>query len=282
MRVVRFVTGTYLDPGDHYSVARKPLARRFPEAAHDHDFYELFLVVAGRTQHWINGRSEVLQPGHLVFVRPPDAHAFCADRRLGCTIVNVIYRPETAAFLRDRYPDEFTSRLFDAPGPMPETHMLDPRSHRRAVALAGGLQVARRTRARIEEFLLTLANRLADPGVPAPAEGPAWFVEACRAVRHPSLFVRGAEGLVAAAGRSHEHVCRTCKQVLGMTPGAYVNRVRMEHAAALLGSSDDPIAEIALAVGTPNVAHFYRLFKEAYGTTPRAFRQRHGVDPFAA
>lgn len=281
MRITRFVTGTYVGADEHFSVARKALARQFPDAAHDHDYCELFLVEEGRTQHWINGRTEVLEAGQLVFIRPPDAHAFRADRRRGCQIVNIILRPETAQFLGSRYPEEFRGRFFDAPGPRPETYLLDPRSFRRTLALGLDLQVARRSRARIEEFLLTLANRLADPAVPAPTEGPAWFVEACRAVRHPSFFSRGAEGLVAAAGRSHEHVCRTCKAVLGITPGAYVNKVRMDHAAGLLGSSDLPIADVAEAVGAPNLAHFYRLFREAHGTTPRAFRQRHGADPVA-
>ncbi|MFV2051256.1 helix-turn-helix transcriptional regulator [Aliiroseovarius sp. YM-037] len=62
-------------------------------------------------------------------------------------------------------------------------------------------------------------------------------------------------------------------------PSAYVNRIRMEYAAMHFGSSDTPVADIAADCGIENPSHFYKLFREHYGNTPRQYRVLHRVTP---
>src|SRR5579859_2400903 len=42
---------------------------------HAHDFYELFYVLEGTATHTINGQTDSLAAGDLVFIRPHDCHA---------------------------------------------------------------------------------------------------------------------------------------------------------------------------------------------------------------
>ncbi|MEM7615729.1 MAG: helix-turn-helix transcriptional regulator, partial [Pseudomonadota bacterium] len=203
-----------------------------------------------------------------------------ADPALGCRIINVMFRVETAEHLLSRYGPDVAGRFYGARGFLPETHLLRGPRMERAVNVAQELQTSRRTLARIEEFLLTLTNRVIEP-IEAVAEGaPRWLVNACAAAQNPAVFREGAAGFIRAAGRSHEHVCRKTREVLGLTPSAYVNRVRIEHAANLLAGSEDSIARIAQDCGIENLSHFYRLFRDQYGTTPMAFRREHQRDPF--
>ncbi|MBL8992469.1 MAG: AraC family ligand binding domain-containing protein, partial [Spirochaetia bacterium] len=45
--------------------------------AHSHDYYEIFFIESGEGIHHINGRTQVLFRGSLVFIRPDrDVHAF--------------------------------------------------------------------------------------------------------------------------------------------------------------------------------------------------------------
>ena len=46
MRKTTFHIDTYIAPGEAFHFARKELAKRFPEAAHDHGFPAVFRVVA--------------------------------------------------------------------------------------------------------------------------------------------------------------------------------------------------------------------------------------------
>lgn len=280
MRKTTFRIQDYLRPDEAFHFARKHLATRYPERAHDHDFFEVFLIESGRTAHWINGTTQTLAPGQLVFLRPWDVHAFSADRNLGCQIINVMFRTETAHHLTARYGATLGGRFFAAQGEMPDMHMLGPGRFARAITFARQLQTAHRSLARIEEFLLALTNRVADATSDIASTAPRWFSEACSAAQSQEVFSKGAAGFIAAAGRSHEHVCRTCKAATGMTPSEYINQIRIEYAAHLLRSDESAIEDVVAVCGFDNTGYFYRLFKSQYGTTPRQYRLRNTRDPF--
>ncbi len=270
----------YLRANEAFHFARKDLARRFPETEHDHDYFEVALIEDGQTEHRINGITQLLKAGQLIFIRPRDVHAFRADRKRGCRIVNIMFRSETAHHLATRYASSIAGRFFDSQSPLPEEHSLGSVRFDRALSVARHLQTGDRSLARIEEFLLTLTNRVADFTSPTNAAAPRWFTDACTAAQSREVFRRGTEGFVSAAGRSHEHVCRTCKEVLGLTPSAYINRIRLDYAAHLLRSDETSIEGIAAACGYDNTSYFYRLFRDQYGMTPRNYRLRHQRDPF--
>ena len=280
MRVETFRIGTYLRDSEACHVARKELARKWPEQAHNHDYFEVMLVESGQADHWINGRRETLIPGCLIFIRPTDAHALRADQKSGCKIINVMFRTTTAAHFLSRYPEDFGGRFFDAKGEHPEIHLLQGPRMERGVNVAQDLANSKPTQARVDEFLLTLANRVVAPITTLDSKVPRWFAEAYERAKEPDVFRLGAQGFIAAAGRSHEHVCRTCQEVLGLTPSALINRVRSEFAADRLAQTNIPITEIAVECGLENISHFYRVFRRHYGTTPRAYRLHHHRSPF--
>lgn len=274
-----FIFDGYVNPQESYHVARKALDARWPSFLHDHDYYELFLVEKGTTYHKINGRTETLSRGALVFVRPGDTHGFCAVPSEGCQIINIMFRRETAQHLQDRYGAELGRRFFWNEDPRPDTFLLTGPRLERAINSMVELQTARRTLTRIEQFLLYVITRVVDFAITLPEGTPRWLVSACVAARTPEVFRQGSAGFVAVAGRGHEHVCRMTRKHLGMSPTQFVNRIRMEHAAMQLGSSDMPIIDISLDCGIENLSHFYRLFREIYGNTPNQYRSNHRIDP---
>jgi AraC family cel operon transcriptional repressor len=50
----------------------------------------------------------------------------------------------------------------------------------------------------------------------------------------------------------------------------------MHHAAQRLAAGDDAILDIVLDCGFHNVSHFYKLFREQYGISPRRYRMKQG------
>jgi transcriptional regulator GlxA family with amidase domain len=67
----------------------------------------------------------------------------------------------------------------------------------------------------------------------------------------------------------------------GLTPIAYVQRLRIEDAKRRLERSDDSIDEISWRVGYEDAAFFRRLFKRTTGLTPGAYRKRFQIPEFA-
>ncbi|WP_246131936.1 bifunctional transcriptional activator/DNA repair enzyme AdaA [Paenibacillus hemerocallicola] len=69
------------------------------------------------------------------------------------------------------------------------------------------------------------------------------------------------------------HLHRTFKRIKGITPVEYVQHTRMAKAKECLSRSDQPVADIAMAVGIPNASYFITLFKKRTGRTPAEYRQ---------
>ena len=274
MQTARFHIDTYLDESESCHFALKTLERTPPSVVHHHDYFELFMVENGRVRHQINGAVQELDRGAMVFMRPHDAHAVCAIGDRECRIMNVMFRADTANHLHARYEPELAGRYFWSDALLPETHQLEGPRLERAVNTALELQSAIRSLARIEEFLLTVMLRVVDLSAGTTKGMPSWLMSACQAARQPEVFREGTSGFVAAAGRSHEHVCRVAKQHLGLSPSAIVNRIRMEHAVMLLADREMPIQAVAEDCGIENLSYFYSQFRRHYGVSPRNYRLR--------
>lgn len=55
----------------------------------------------------------------------------------------------------------------------------------------------------------------------------------------------------------------------------YLNALRIQRAAELLGSTDRKMYQISKAVGYDNVKYFFRIFKKKMGVTPEQYRREH-------
>jgi transcriptional regulator GlxA family with amidase domain len=67
----------------------------------------------------------------------------------------------------------------------------------------------------------------------------------------------------------------------GLTPLAYVQRLRVEDAKRRLERTEAPIDEISWQVGYEDPAFFRRLFKRTTGLAPGAYRRRFRIPDFA-
>ncbi len=114
---------------------------------------------------------------------------------------------------------------------------------------------------------------------PAPAGGGASCHRAAFASRLTRLLRDNIEQpltTAAIAARLHKSpraVQRSALRELGCTVMAYYRRIRLEHAHWLLGATDRPISEIALAAGFPSHAAFSRSYRAHYGRSPTAARK---------
>ena len=80
-------------------------------------------------------------------------------------------------------------------------------------------------------------------------------------------------GLARAAGLHPSHLARSFRTALGETIGEYVRRRRVEQSLHALARPELSLAEIAAAAGFADQAHFGRVFKRHFGTTPGARRR---------
>ncbi len=84
----------------------------------------------------------------------------------------------------------------------------------------------------------------------------------------------GVEALAERARLSPRHFARAFRAETGMTPGRYVDRVRLEHARRLLEDTGDGVEEISRASGYGTPEAMRRAFLKALGAAPAEYRRR--------
>src|SRR6266567_1767663 len=78
--------------------------------------------------------------------------------------------------------------------------------------------------------------------------------------------------LANVAGLSRMHFAAQFRAATGYRPREYLLNHRIEHAKSLLTTTQQPLAEIALAVGFSTQAHFSTVFKRISDQTPARWR----------
>jgi AraC family transcriptional regulator len=82
------------------------------------------------------------------------------------------------------------------------------------------------------------------------------------------------ESMAAVSGYSPFQFARLFKATTGLAPHRFVLELRVERAARLLREGTTSLADIALATGFYDQAHFANVFRRAVGVTPSMFAAR--------
>ncbi|MFD3325074.1 GlxA family transcriptional regulator [Streptomyces sp. NPDC058701] len=85
------------------------------------------------------------------------------------------------------------------------------------------------------------------------------------------------EALALRARLSPRHFARAFRAETGVTPGRYVERVRVEHARRLLEEGGEGIAQISRACGYGTPEALRRAFVKTLGQPPAEYRRRFGT-----
>lgn len=229
--------------------------------------------IAGRAPHL----SGDLWPGDLLLYAPRTGEQPHTTRWDGhVSLVNVILEPEAMhAACRaagvDYHGTEFAER-FPARDPLLE-HLV----HQLGAELQGG---ALHFPLYAEQLLQTVAVHLVRHHTTGKSAIEAYAgglppVRLRRVKDHVEAHLGEEIALSDLAGEadmSEYHFCRQFKESAGQSPYQYVIARRVERARHLLKSTDQPLAQVALAVGYNSQSHFTAQFKQRVGTTPGAFR----------
>ena len=86
------------------------------------------------------------------------------------------------------------------------------------------------------------------------------------------------DSLAQLLGLNRSYLYRIFKEYMGISPQAYLMKIRIEHACNLLIMPQHSVTSIAYQVGYEPLS-FTRAFKNATGITPQEYRKKNMEEP---
>ncbi|PCJ30304.1 MAG: transcriptional regulator [Gammaproteobacteria bacterium] len=101
-----------------------------------------------------------------------------------------------------------------------------------------------------------------------------FLAEAEHAIRQAHYRHISTLDLAKSMAVSQRTLNRKLKSLIGETPKAFIDNIRISHACTLLNNDNKSIKDIALALGYSDDTVFRRLFQKQIKMTPTAYRKR--------
>jgi AraC family cel operon transcriptional repressor len=253
---------------------------KFLSTEHYHDFYEFCLIIEGEIMHVIDGNSQLLTSGSMLFIRPQDTHYFKEANKDYFQYVNLAVKASTIdnvfRFLGEGFKPE---RLLGAPAPvlvtLPKSELHSAQQKFEYFILTP----QRDKNAMNSELRATLVNiftqyfpvKLWEDKTPVPM----WLDWLYKNMHNRDNFVGGVQRMQEISCKSHEHLCRQFKKYFDKTPTEFINKLRLDYARNLLLFSDEKVVDISYSSGFSNLSHFYHEFKKQYGLSPITYRYKY-------
>lgn len=219
--------------------------RRRARTSHVHPIATLQIVCASTITQLVGRERFELAPGVAIFKPAGTRYSERAEATVEDLVVEIPERLALAHVVADR-----TARAW-------------------ALNLAREVQTRRPGWARIAEGLTLEGLGHLERLHWLARRRPKWLDDAVKLARHSHPLAAIASRL----GKHPSHIAREFRLHEGVSVGEYARRRRLELAADRLRTTEQSLAEVAVAFGFCDQSHFTNAFHRLYDVTPAAYRR---------
>lgn len=245
---------------------------------HHHDFYEIYYLISGNVEYWVDGRIIRMEPGDLLLINPMELHRPVLEQgTLYERFVLWIHKD----FLESISQKEPLDRCFDTARPN-HTHLIRPGQSERTSLMTQLAEMVRESYSRdfgsslsayglFLQFMVQL-NRLAGrTGLQEESQQLTPLVQ--KVLQYISEHLAESlslEQLSAEFYISKYHLSHAFSREVGVSLYRYIMLRRLLLARQLL-SNGESAKQVCRSCGFSDYTSFYRAFKTEYGISPREF-----------
>lgn len=246
---------------------------------HDHDFFEVTMVVEGSATHCVNEGVQIIHPRSMLVIRPEDTHYFqpYARNKTKFEFYNIHI---TVDMMREQMEQskKLKGRVLDGelPAMLNLTHN-DFAYIQNKLADLNSMKFGEDRTYLYESVvrdmlwaLLSASDEQIDNRM------PTWFNEFLTKLSKQEVFSKDFAQIVSEANVSKSYLWKCFKKHLGMTPTDYINSIRLEYTYEKIKERDSHIGDIASAAGFNSYGYFVKLFSEKYGMKPMDLKKKSG------
>lgn len=230
----------------------------------------MIFCAVGRGSVILHGKKREVIAGQLVLIPPGVPHRYEADSTLPWNIywlhfagdqateyAELLRSDENQPVMQIADPDELV-RQFENLYSSVVSAFSDPALIQASVELAK---------------TLSLVNHLRTGRHKKSQQSEQRILKSIEYITHRYEQPHTLEELARQANLSIPHYVTLFRQQTGTSPLRYLTRVRLRHACELLDMTDQPVSEIAHAVGYEDAFYFSRLFRKNIGHSPSNYRK---------
>lgn len=276
----------YLKPGQVFAVYRSS-TNQPSEIWHDHDFFEVAVVIEGRGSHKTLEKKTTYRKGSLHFISIGKPHAYTV--LAPTTTINFII---TKNFLKKISIPQILQPIFEKSGrhtsssdqagstlsvQIPAEHFISIRAvaedllyeHRAMRDDYLNVQVCD-----FQKFLLLVKRVLLGQTDAAPSadKKDQYISAAADFMNRNHARTMSLADIAGAANLSRIYFTALFKKKTGYSPFEYLNEVRIIKACDLLKTTDKKVTAICYEVGYNNSSFFYEVFTRQTGMKPLQYR----------
>lgn len=282
------LTIEFLNENLPLDVHRSPTTQQV--RVHDHaNFIEIVLVTQGSAIHHWGKTTQMLSAGDLFCIAPEEPHGYTDVDNF--EIINCLFDPELIKPHQDLITNSpaLVEFLIVEPLYREETHQrrllrLPSGAFDQASNLLDAMDKSLRTDrptslgilGQLYQFLALIETHHTTQNAPPELiAAQNWaFAQAQTYMRANLSEDLDLKSLADTACLSPAHFSRVFKKATGLSPIAYLTKLRLDRATQLLATTQNSITEIGMDCGFQDPAYFARVFKKTYKESPRTYRQK--------
>jgi AraC family transcriptional regulator len=238
-----------------------------------HEEFSIAAVIEGTFSYRGDTGTAVMHPGAFLFGNSATCYECGHDHSTGDRCISFSFSPayfaEVAASIagsgRFRFP---TPMLPVTPKLLPWLVRIEART-----ALAQRLEMDESV-PHLMEAVIGAVSCMTPLPVRASARDARRVGDALRYIERHAADALDLDTLAGVAIMSKYHFLRTFRHIVGMTPYQFLLSVRMRRAAVRLATSSEPVAAIAFDAGFGDLSTFNGRFRNVFGVSPTAYRNR--------
>ena len=240
---------------------------------HYHLDFHIGFVTEGIQRHRSKGESFLLGPGRIALMPPGEIHDGASEGGGTYTLKTFRLSQALIAGLAEEISGqprelELTSVLLEDPRLVGNLRGL----HEAMQQAVGPGSLALQTQwITLLERLLCQSRTITPESIPGSLSALQWSRVRDYCFSHIDQRIT-LDDLAGLCDLGRFPFLKQFKRTIGMTPHAWLLRLRLERACGLLSGSEQPIIDVAHAVGFYDQSHFNRAFRQAFGVAPSRYR----------
>ncbi len=245
---------------------------------HDHDLWELQIIVEGKYKQQINDREFTMANRDALLIKPTDIHQVFPGQPKDYHLNIVI----SCAFMKEmckQYDENLYEKLLRAPNKPFHLHENEFNFIKLFISKID-ISTDRKEIVTLKRVLLSyILNQVYEHYYLKNDTYSKPIQELIEKISLPQNCDLTMEDITKMSGYSYSRLAKLFKDATGYTLVQFYKNQKMEYARELLLKTDTSILDISLALGYDSLSHFIRIFKQHYGCPPHQFRLTNSVKP---